>query len=30
MSAPWLSVIGIGDDGIDGLAPAARALIEVA
>ncbi len=25
---PWLAVIGIGEDGIAGLAPAARALIE--
>lgn len=24
---PWLAVIGIGEDGLDGLAPAARALI---
>jgi precorrin-6B C5,15-methyltransferase / cobalt-precorrin-6B C5,C15-methyltransferase len=27
---PWLSVIGIGEDGIAGLAPAACALIETA
>jgi precorrin-6Y C5,15-methyltransferase (decarboxylating) len=27
---PWLSVVGIGADGLDGLAPAARALIETA
>ncbi len=27
---PWLSVIGIGEDGISGLAPAACALIETA
>jgi precorrin-6Y C5,15-methyltransferase (decarboxylating) len=26
----WLSVIGIGEDGIAGLAPAARALVETA
>ena len=26
----WLTVIGIGDDGLDGLAPATRALIEAA
>ena len=26
----WLTVIGIGEDGIDGLSPAARALIETA
>ncbi|MEX2648644.1 MAG: precorrin-6y C5,15-methyltransferase (decarboxylating) subunit CbiE [Alphaproteobacteria bacterium] len=24
---PWLAVVGIGEDGLDGLAPAARALI---
>jgi len=24
----WLSVVGIGEDGLDGLAPAARALID--
>jgi precorrin-6Y C5,15-methyltransferase (decarboxylating) len=27
---PWLTVIGIGDDGLAGLAPAGRALIETA
>jgi precorrin-6B C5,15-methyltransferase / cobalt-precorrin-6B C5,C15-methyltransferase len=25
---PWLAVIGIGDDGVAGLSPAARALVE--
>jgi precorrin-6Y C5,15-methyltransferase (decarboxylating) len=30
MSAPWLSVIGIGEDGIYALAPTARALVEAA
>ena len=25
---PWLTIIGIGEDGLDGLAPAARTLIE--
>ncbi|CAA7612935.1 precorrin-6y C5,15-methyltransferase (decarboxylating) subunit CbiE [Magnetospirillum sp. SS-4] len=25
---PWLTVIGIGEDGLDGLAPAARVLVE--
>lgn len=30
MTAPWLSVIGIGEDGAAGLAPAARALIAAA
>jgi precorrin-6B C5,15-methyltransferase / cobalt-precorrin-6B C5,C15-methyltransferase len=24
---PWLSIVGIGEDGLDGLAPAARTLI---
>jgi len=27
---PWLSIIGIGEDGVAGLVPAARALIETA
>ena len=27
---PWLAIIGIGEDGIGGIAPAARALIETA
>jgi precorrin-6Y C5,15-methyltransferase (decarboxylating) len=27
---PWLAVVGIGDDGMVGLAPAARALVETA
>ena len=27
---PWLSVIGIGDDGLAGLSPAARPLVETA
>ena len=27
---PWLAVIGIGEDGLAGLSPAARALIETA
>ena len=27
---PWLSIIGIGEDGIDGLTPAARGLISQA
>ena len=26
----WLTVVGIGDDGLDGLAPATRALVESA
>jgi precorrin-6Y C5,15-methyltransferase (decarboxylating) len=28
MSAPWLHVIGIGDNGLDSLAPATRAVLE--
>ena len=27
---PWLTVLGMGDDGSDGLAPAARAVVEQA
>jgi precorrin-6B C5,15-methyltransferase / cobalt-precorrin-6B C5,C15-methyltransferase len=27
-SCPWLSIVGIGEDGIDGLSPVARRLIE--
>jgi precorrin-6Y C5,15-methyltransferase (decarboxylating) len=27
---PWLAVVGIGEDGITGLAPAARALVDTA
>ena len=27
---PWLTVVGMGDDGPDGLAPAARAVVEQA
>ncbi|MFO1101753.1 MAG: precorrin-6y C5,15-methyltransferase (decarboxylating) subunit CbiE [Methylocystis sp.] len=27
MSAPWLSLIGLGEDGADALTPAARALV---
>ena len=30
MTAPWLTIVGIGEDGIDGLSPAARALVECA
>ncbi|MGD9657129.1 MAG: precorrin-6y C5,15-methyltransferase (decarboxylating) subunit CbiE [Methylocystis sp.] len=30
MSAPWLSLIGIGEDGADALTPAARALVSQA
>ena len=25
---PWLSIVGLGEDGLDGLAPAARALVD--
>lgn len=27
---PWLSVIGLGEDGLDGVSPAARALVNAA
>ena len=27
MTSRWLAILGIGEDGVDGLAPAARALI---
>ena len=30
MSGRWLSVVGIGEDGLPGLAPAARALVDAA
>jgi precorrin-6B C5,15-methyltransferase / cobalt-precorrin-6B C5,C15-methyltransferase len=30
MTAPWLSVVGIGEDGLDGLSAAARALLDQA
>ena len=30
MSAPWLHVVGIGEDGMAGLSPAARAVVESA
>lgn len=30
MSKPWLHIVGIGEDGMDGLSPAARALVEAA
>ena len=28
--SPWIAVVGIGEDGLDGLAPANRALVESA
>lgn len=28
--APWLHIVGIGEDGLDGLTPAARAVVEAA
>ena len=28
MTAKWLSIIGIGEDGLDGLTPAARAIVD--
>jgi precorrin-6Y C5,15-methyltransferase (decarboxylating) len=30
MSAPWLHIVGIGEDGMDGLSPATRAVVEAA
>jgi precorrin-6Y C5,15-methyltransferase (decarboxylating) len=30
VSAPWLSIIGIGDDGLDGLSPIARSALDAA
>ncbi len=27
---PWLSIVGIGEDGLDGVSPAGRLLIEQA
>jgi precorrin-6Y C5,15-methyltransferase (decarboxylating) len=30
MSAPWLHIIGIGEDGLAGLTPATRAVVEAA
>lgn len=30
IEAPWLRVIGIGEDGLDGLTPTARALVDSA
>lgn len=30
MSDPWLHIVGIGEDGMDGLSPAARAVVEAA
>ncbi|WP_375260374.1 precorrin-6y C5,15-methyltransferase (decarboxylating) subunit CbiE [Palleronia sp.] len=30
MTGPWLSIIGVGEDGPDGLSPAARAALDAA
>lgn len=30
MTTPWLHIVGIGEDGMAGLAPAARAVVEAA
>ncbi|MEL6510269.1 MAG: precorrin-6y C5,15-methyltransferase (decarboxylating) subunit CbiE [Pseudomonadota bacterium] len=30
MTAPWLHIVGIGEDGMAGLAPATRAIVEAA
>ena len=29
-AAPWLSIIGIGDDGLDGISPVARSVLDSA
>ncbi|MBZ0127799.1 MAG: precorrin-6y C5,15-methyltransferase (decarboxylating) subunit CbiE [Rhodobacteraceae bacterium] len=29
-AAPWLHIVGIGEDGLDGLTPATRAVVEAA
>ena len=28
MNTPWLHIIGLGEDGLDGISPAARAALE--
>ena len=30
MTKPWLTIIGIGEDGLDGLSPVSRALVDAA
>ena len=30
MTQPWLHIVGIGEDGLDGLTPATRAVVEAA
>jgi precorrin-6Y C5,15-methyltransferase (decarboxylating) len=30
MADPWLHIVGIGEDGVDGLTPATRAVVEAA
>ncbi|MDQ2090761.1 precorrin-6y C5,15-methyltransferase (decarboxylating) subunit CbiE [Marimonas arenosa] len=30
MTAPWLHIVGIGEDGLEGLTPATRAVVEAA
>jgi len=30
VSAPWLHIVGIGEDGLDGLTPATRTVVETA
>ncbi|SME93019.1 precorrin-6Y C5,15-methyltransferase (decarboxylating) [Tistlia consotensis] len=30
MTGPWLSIVGLGEDGLEGLSPAARALVDSA
>ena len=30
MTQPWLHIVGIGEDGLDGLTPATRAVVTAA
>jgi len=30
VTAPWLHIVGIGEDGMDGLTPATRAVVDAA
>ncbi|MEM1302864.1 MAG: cobalamin biosynthesis bifunctional protein CbiET, partial [Pseudomonadota bacterium] len=30
MTAPWLHIVGIGEEGLGGLMPATRAVVEAA
>ena len=30
MGKPWLDIVGIGEDGVEGLSPSARKVLEAA